>query len=77
MSLNRCEFVLDKDKVCNKKTRLGLSYCNYCEKHYCSFHYQLELHNCSILDDMKKQGKDLLEKRLLSGKADFRKLQKI
>ena len=77
MPLNRCEFTLFEDKVCNKKTRLGLSYCDYCGKHYCVSHYQLELHNCTNLTDMKKQGKDLLEKRLLSGKAEFRKLQKI
>ena len=77
MTLNRCEFTLDQDKVCNKKTRLGLSYCNYCKKHYCPLHHQLELHKCTNLHDIKKQGKELLEKKLLSGKADFRKLQKI
>lgn len=77
MPLNRCEFTLDNDKVCNKKTRLGLSYCKYCEKHYCVLHYQLELHKCINLNIVKKQNKDLLEKRLLSGKSEFIKLQKI
>ena len=77
MSLNRCEFTLLEDKVCNKKTRLGLSYCRYCEKHYCALHYQLELHNCIKLTDVKKQSKDLLKKRLLSGKVEFKKIQKI
>ena len=51
--------------------------CNYCNKHYCVLHYQLEFHNCTNLHIMKKQNKDLLEKTLLSGKSEFIKLQKI
>ena len=45
---NKCKFRIE-DGFCDKKTRLGLSYCNYCEKHYCALHYQLETHNCPNL----------------------------
>ena len=75
--MNRCEFTPEENKCCNKKTRLGLSFCNYCEKHYCVLHYQIELHNCTNLHIMKKKNKDLLEKTLLSGKSEFIKLEKI
>jgi len=75
--MNKCEFLLEEDKSCNKKTRMCLSYCNYCEKHYCVLHYQIELHNCTNLDMMKKKHKDLLEKTLLSAKSEFSKLEKI
>ena len=46
---NKCKFKME-DGFCDKKTRLGVSYCNYCEKQYCTLHYQLETHNCPFLN---------------------------
>lgn len=73
---NKCKFKME-DGFCDKKTRLGVSYCNYCEKHYCTLHYQLETHNCPNLHLKKEQCRENLKRTLISSKSECTKIIKI
>lgn len=73
---NKCKFIIENG-FCNKKTRLGFSYCNYCEKHYCALHYHLETHNCPNLNIKKEQCREQLKKTLVSSKTEANKIIKI
>ena len=73
---NKCKFKME-DGFCDKKTRLGFSYCNYCKKHYCAIHYQLETHNCPNLTLKKEQCREQLKRTLLSSKPEANKIIKI
>ena len=54
------------------KTRLGISYCNYC-----ALHYQLETHDCPNLHLKKEQYRENLKRTLFSSKSEGTKIIKI